>query len=205
MGWALVGISADRGVGISWHNQFIGDPWGVRSGRLIRGNRFLSTTDWHYVSDSTVGTYRDAGAPADRRLLTRHGPRDKYRTPINSPPFFAPPGPTSREETGFRGDAPILLRPRDLPRSKPSRPMPEGSPSRRLPKRCGREIRPKLGRTRPPTHRSRPPGRGFIVWHPRAIRVVSCRFLTDSRPFQPPVWPKRREKQGPGSRRPIHD
>jgi hypothetical protein len=51
MGWALVGISPDRGVGISWLNQFIGDLWGVSLGLLIRGNQFLSAADWHHVSD----------------------------------------------------------------------------------------------------------------------------------------------------------
>jgi hypothetical protein len=42
MGWALVGISPDRGVGISWLNQFIGNLWGVSIGVLILRDQFLS-------------------------------------------------------------------------------------------------------------------------------------------------------------------
>jgi len=41
MGWALVGISPDRGVGISWRNQFIGNLWGVSIGVLIPRDQFL--------------------------------------------------------------------------------------------------------------------------------------------------------------------
>src|SRR5450759_2474213 len=90
MGCALVGISPRSAPGISWRNQFIGNLWGVRSGRLIPGDQVLSVLATRGLSDSTVKTYRDDGAPADRRLLTRHGRRDKYRTPINSPlPFRA--------------------------------------------------------------------------------------------------------------------
>jgi hypothetical protein len=43
MGWALVGISPDRGVGISWHNQFIGNLWGVSIGVLISRDQFVPT------------------------------------------------------------------------------------------------------------------------------------------------------------------
>jgi hypothetical protein len=35
MGWALVGICPDLAARISWHNQFIGDLWGVSIGVLI--------------------------------------------------------------------------------------------------------------------------------------------------------------------------
>ena len=193
MGWAQVGISPDRGVRISWRNQFIGNLWGVRSGRLIPGDQVLSVLPALDRSDSTVSTYRDDGAAADRRLLTRHGRRDKYRTPINSPlPFRATWANVTRGNwlQGRRAD---LLRPRVLPRSKPSRPMPEGSPSRRLPKRRGRGTKPKLGGGWRPTPRSRAPGRGSSSRTLAPLERVSCRFLTHSRPFQPAVWPKRRE------------
>jgi hypothetical protein len=43
MGWALVGISPDRGVGISWLNQFIGNLWEVSIGVLIPRDQFLSS------------------------------------------------------------------------------------------------------------------------------------------------------------------
>src|SRR5450830_1787968 len=120
MGWALVGISPDRGVGISWLNQFIGNLWGVRSGRLIPGDQVLSVLATRGLSDSTVNTYRDDGAPADRRLLTRHGPRDKYRTPINSPLFFRATWANVARGNWLQGRRADLLRPRDLPLSKPS-------------------------------------------------------------------------------------
>src|SRR5450830_1750613 len=89
MGWAQVGIRPRKWDGISWRNQFIGNLWGVRSGRLIPGNQALSVLPALDRSDSTVSTYHDDGAPADRRLLTRHGPRDKYRTPIKLPSLFS--------------------------------------------------------------------------------------------------------------------
>ena len=189
MGWAQVGISPDRGVRISWRNQFIGNLWGVRSGRLIPGDQVLSVLPALDLSVSTVSTYRDDGAPADRRLLTRHGRRDKYRTPINSPlPFRATWANVARGNwlQGRRAD---LLRPRDLPRSKPSRPMPEGSPSRRLPKRRSRGTKPKLGRAPPPRQRSRAPGRGSSSGPLTPTKGVSRTFLTDSRPFHGRTWP----------------
>jgi membrane protein YdbS with pleckstrin-like domain len=41
MGWALVGICPDLAARISWHNQFIGDLWGVRCGVLIAQNQLV--------------------------------------------------------------------------------------------------------------------------------------------------------------------
>src|ERR1035437_1590148 len=91
MGWALVEISPRSTVGISWRNQFIGNLWGVRSGRLIardQSPKGLSALD---RSVSIISTYCDAEEAAERRFLARHGPRDKYRTPINSPLPICPP------------------------------------------------------------------------------------------------------------------
>src|SRR5450759_4809548 len=151
MGCALVGISPRSAPGISWRNQFIGNLWGVRSGRLIPGDQVLSVLATRGLSDSRVNTYRDDGAPADRRLLTRHGRRDKYRTPINSPPFFAPRGPTSREETGFRGRRADLLRRGDLPWSKASRPNARRLSTPPSPKSRSRTTTPARACALPPT------------------------------------------------------
>jgi hypothetical protein len=61
MGWALVEISPDRVVGVCWVNQFIGNLWGVRSGRLIPGDQLLSVLPALDRSDSMISTYRDDG------------------------------------------------------------------------------------------------------------------------------------------------
>src|SRR5450756_308826 len=85
MGWGASRISPDRGVGISWLNQFIGNLWGVRSGRLIPGDQVLSTCRRAARSDSIISTYLDDEGASQRRFLTWHRRPDKYRTPINSP------------------------------------------------------------------------------------------------------------------------
>src|ERR1035437_10588313 len=202
MGWAQVGISPDRGVRISWRNQFIGNLWGVRSGRLIPGDQVLSVLPAPDRSDSTVSTYRDDGAPADRRLLTRHGRRDKYRTPINSPLPFRATWANVARGNWLHGRRAELLRPRDLPRSKPSRPMPEGSPSSRLPKRRGRGTKPKLGRARPPTQRSPAPRTRFVV---RPSHANKGRFPYVPDRFPPHPWPEVAQCRASWVPRPIRD
>jgi hypothetical protein len=205
MEWALVGISPDRGVGISWLNQFIGNLWGVRSGRLIARDQVLSVVARRGLSDSTVNTYRDVGAPADRRLLTRHGRRDKYRTPINSPLPFRATWANVARGNWLQGRRAELLPPRVLPRSKPSRPMPEGSPSRRLSKRRGRGTKPKLGRARSSTQRSRPPRTRFVVSHPRAIRGGFLQVLDRFPPLPARGVAQTSRELGSGSRRLTRD
>jgi len=201
MGWGASRNSPRSAPGISWRNQFIGNLWGVRSGRLIPGDQVLSVLPALDRSDSTVSTYRDDGASADRRLLARHGPGDKYRTPINSPLPFRATWANVARGNWLQGRRAELLRPRDLPRSKPSRPMPEGSPSRRLPKRRGRGTKPKLGRARSPTQRSRPPRTRFVVWHPRAIRGGFLQVLDPFPPFSARGVAQTSRELGPGSRR----